>query len=73
MAAERTAMPLFHFHLVGEVMAGASQAGTRVVDPALDDGLSISNSVAVRALDERIGQQAEELSPSVSQMNGSLP
>jgi hypothetical protein len=54
-------------------MAGPSQAGTRVVDPALDDGLSVSNTVAVRVPDERIGQQAEELSPSVSQVNGSVP
>jgi hypothetical protein len=59
--------------LGGRVMTGPSQAGHRVADPALDDDLSISNAVTVRVPDERIGQQAEELSPSVSQVNGSVP
>ena len=56
------------------MMTYLSGTGLSSRDPASDaDCLAVPDSVAVRVPDERIGQQAEELSSSESQVNGSVP
>jgi hypothetical protein len=64
--------PLFLIRLGGRAATNLSGWAARPAGPALDDDcLAVPETATVRVPHERISQDAEEFSPSVSQVNGS--